>query len=93
MSQALQKITELSLEAIAHSIQQINVDGQPVTDPTHIREFMVNANREVFNRIRDQLTEIRSSTEMKPLNINCSNEECKKEYQQPFTMDMSNFFV
>ena len=93
MSQALHKITELSLEAIAHSIQQINVEGQPVTDPTHIREFMVNANRDVFNRIRDGLTELRESSEMKPLNINCSNDKCKKAYEQPFTLDMSNFFV
>jgi len=54
---------------------------------------MVNADREVFNRIRDHLTKIRENTEMKPLKITCSNEECKKEYDQPFTMDMSNFFV
>lgn len=93
MSQALQKITELSLDALAHSISLVKVDGQPVSDPDHIKEFMVNADREVFNRIRDHLTKIRENTEMKPLKITCSNEECKKEYDQPFTMDMSNFFV
>ena len=93
MSQALQRITELSLDALAHSISLVKVDGQPVTDPEHIKEFMVNANREVFNRIRDHLTKIRENTEMKPLTLTCSNEECKKEYTQPFTMDMSNFFV
>jgi hypothetical protein len=93
MSTALQKITELSLDALTHSISLIKVDGQPVTDSEHIKEFMVNANRDVFNRIRDHLTKIRENTEMKPLKITCSNEECKKEYDQPFTMDMSNFFV
>jgi len=93
MSQALLKITELSLDALAHSIALVKVDGQPVTDPEHIKEFMSNVDRTVFNRIRDHLTKIRGNTEMKPLKIICSNEECKKEYDQPFTMDMSNFFV
>jgi len=93
MSQALLKITELSLDALAHSISLVKVDGQPVTDSEHIREFMANTDRAVFNRIRDHLTKIRENTEMKPLKITCSNEECKKEYDQPFTMDMSNFFV
>jgi len=93
MSQSLQKITELSMDAIAHSIALIKIDGQPVTDPEHIKEFMTNANRDVFNRIRDHLTGVRENSEMKPLNLTCSDEECKKEYTQPFTMDMSNFFV
>lgn len=92
MSTALNKITELSLDAIANSISTINVEGQPVTDPTHIKEFMVNANRDVFNRIRDHLADLRAKTEMEPLKIKCSDEKCLKEYTQPFTMDMSNFF-
>ena len=93
MSQSLQKITELSMDAITHSISLIKIDGQPVTDPEHIKEFMTNANRDVFNRIRDHLTGVRENSEMKPLSLTCSNEECKKEFTQPFTMDMSNFFV
>jgi len=93
MGQALQRITGLSLDAMVNSIAAIKVDGQTVTDRTHIKEFMGNATRDVFNRIRDTLANIRTVGELKPLSIKCSNEECGKDYQQPFTLDMSNFFV
>ena len=93
LGQALTNVTKLTMGAIAHSIAMVHVNGEPVDNPEHIKEFMDNCDTKIFNRIRDHLSTLREGTELKPLSIKCSNEECGKEYQQPFTLDMSNFFV
>ena len=93
LGQALTNVTKLTMGAIAHSIAMVRVNGEPVDNPEHIKEFMDNCDTKIFNRIRDHLSTLREGTELKPLSIKCSNEECGKEYQQPFTLDMSNFFV
>ena len=93
LGQALINVTKLTMGAMAHSIAMVRVNGEPVDNPEHIKEFMDNCDTKIFNRIRDHLSTLREGTELKPLGIKCSNEECGKEYQQPFTLDMSNFFV
>lgn len=93
LGQALTNVTKLTMGAMAHSIAMVRVNGDPVDNPEHIKEFMDNCDTKIFNRIRDHLSTLREGTELKPLSIKCSNEECGKEYQQPFTLDMSNFFV
>ena len=93
LGQALTNVTKLTMGAMAHSIAMVRVNGEPVDNPEHIKEFMDNCDTKIFNRIRDHLSTLREGTELKPLSIKCSNEECGKEYQQPFTLDMSNFFV
>lgn len=93
LSQALNNVTKLSMDAIANSISLIRVAGENVENPEHIKEFIDNADSKVFNRIRDHLASLRETAEMKPLRIKCSNTECGKEYEQPFTLDMSNFFA
>ena len=93
LGQALANVTRLTMGAIGDSISLIRVAGETVDNPEHIKEFMANCDSKVFNRIRDHLSDLRAGTEIKPLTIKCSNEECGKEYSQPFTLDMSNFFV
>jgi len=93
LGQALANVTKLTMGAIGDSISLIRINGETVDNPEHIKEFMNNCDSKVFNRIRDHLSDLRTGTEIKPLTIKCSNEECGKEYSQPFTLDMSNFFV
>lgn len=93
MGQALTNLTMMTLGSIADSISVVKSGDDVVEDPEHIKEFIMNADSKIFNRIRDHITSMRESTEMPPLKIICSNEECKKDYEQPFTLDISNFFV
>lgn len=91
MGDALTEVTKMTLGTMTESIAGISTDGQMVEDRHQINEFMQNIDRNLFNRIRDHLTEVRAKGEMKPLTINCK--ECNKQFEQPFTLDMSNFFV
>lgn len=91
LSQAFNNMTELTIKALAESINYIQTPENIVREQEHINDFLHNCDREIFNRIRDFVVNMKNDTELKPLQIKCP--ECDYEYEQPFTLDMSNFFV
>ena len=93
LSEALRSITEVTVTSMANSIHTIKIADDMVTDAQHIKEFLVNADRKVFEAIKDRLAQIKSASELKPMKVKCTSEKCGHEYEQPFTLDMSNFFV
>ena len=91
MGQALSEVTKMTVDTMINSVSGISVDGQFVSDRNQISQFMANIDSKLFSKIREHLESIRSVTEMKPLKIKCK--ECQHDFEQPFTLDMSNFFV
>lgn len=90
MSETFKKVSEMTISTIAKSIQYVKTPTTMVTDSNQINEFLHECDRSIFETIKDNVLTMRSNTELKPLDIKCG--ECEHEYQQPFTLDMSNFF-
>lgn len=90
LTNAFGKLTDMTMRALSQSIGMIQVMEETVVEPEYIEEFVRNCDREVFNRIRDHIVSLRSSTELKPLKLSCQG--CQKDYETPFTLDVSNFF-
>lgn len=88
---ALKRITDITVKALAQSIAVIKTPQALVSEPEYIDEFLKNCDRELFNRIRDLIIELKEQAEMPPMNLICP--ECKNEYKQAVTLDMSSFFV
>jgi hypothetical protein len=93
LTAAFLKLTDMTMSALSQSIAMIRADTDVVTDANHIEEFVKNCDRDVFERIRNHIVNIREQSELKPLKIRCQNPECQKEYETPFTLDVSNFFA
>jgi hypothetical protein len=93
LTAAFLKLTDMTMGALSQSIAMIRADTEVVTDADHIEEFVKNCDRDVFERIRNHIVDIREQSELKPLKIRCQNPECQKEYETPFTLDVSNFFA
>ncbi len=91
LNAALKRITELTVNALKHSIAGIKTPSALVTEPEFIQEFLNNCDRTLFNQIRDHVIELRQASELKPLQIKCNN--CNHEYSQPLTLDMASFFA
>ena len=49
--QAFLRLTDLTVNTVAKSINQIEVDGQIVSEPKHILEFMQNVSKEFYTKI------------------------------------------
>ena len=91
------KLTELSVGMVANTISSIKVDGQVVTDPAHIKEFIDNTSKEFFNAIMVHLEKNREAFQLTPQTIKSSEEEIKDgapaEYKLPIAFDSANFFA
>jgi len=90
LSDALKSLTSNTMATIAQSIQSIQTEETVVTETAHILEFLHNCDRKTYNKINDLLLSVRENSQLKPLTITCA--DCDKQYEQPFTMDMANFF-
>jgi len=90
MSDALKRMTEMTVVALAQSIVTIKTPSAMVTEPEFITEFMLNCDRALFTRIQDYIIEHKATAEMQPVTIKCT--ECQNEYKQNITLDMTNFF-
>jgi hypothetical protein len=88
---ALKRITEITVRALSQSIAVIKTPQALVSEAEYIEELLNNCDRDLFGRIRDHIVELKSQAEMPPMSLICP--ECKNEYEQAVTLDMSSFFA
>ena len=88
--EVLIQLTDVTMELISKTIQYIETPSITVDNPEHILEFLKNCDKNVYIAIRDYHTKLKSSTELKPLEVKCPS--CNHEYKQPFTINASDFF-
>jgi hypothetical protein len=90
LGEAFLKITSLTIKSIAQSIGTIKTPSAQVNEQEFIVEFLNNCEKSAFGAIRDRAIQLKQEAELKPIKIKCTN--CSNEYDQNFTLDMSNFF-
>ena len=89
-NEVVKVINEMTMRLIADTIEYIKVPEVTVLDKNHIFEFLTNIDSKSYDLIKDTNFSLRKSTENKPLEIKCMH--CSKEYQQAFTVNVSDFF-
>lgn len=90
MSEASAALTQLTIKVMKDSVAGIKTPQAFVSEPEFVSEFLVNCDRQLFNKIRDKAIELRESGLIKPLTMKCAH--CENEYQQPINLDSTNFF-
>ena len=90
LTESLKQITNLTINLISKSIAAIQIPGAVVTNIEQIREFLQESDRTLFKKIRDHVIDLTQASQIKPLNVECS--ECHHKYQQEINMDMTSFF-
>lgn len=91
LTEAFQKVTDLTISSMVQSIDYIKTEDTVVKDKEHINEFLHQCERLTFEAIRERIVSLRQLNDIKPLELKCK--ECDHEYIQPFTLDMTNFFA
>ena len=87
---ALKEITNQTMIILAKSIEYIKTPQTIVDNKDYILDFIKNCDRNVYIAMRDHSAKLRTDSELQPLNIQCTN--CSNEYQQPYTLNISDFF-
>jgi hypothetical protein len=88
--QALEKITNLTMDLLSQAMEYVQTPSLRVEETEFILDFLRNCDRTVYIKIRDYNAELKMSTEIKPLQIKCIH--CENEYEQPFTINPTDFF-
>ena len=84
------RLTDLNVMSLVNSIESITVDGTQVSSIEHIKEFINNCDRRVFNEIKAEIDQILTDSKIKPFDIQCTS--CSHEYKSEVLFEQSNFF-
>ena len=87
---ALKSITELTMRVLALSIEYVQTPSSRVDNKEFILDFLSNCDNTTFTAIRDYNANLKSNSELKPLDVKCV--KCKNEYKQPFVLNPVDFF-
>ena len=87
---ALRFITDVTMRILSQTITHIRTPDAFVEEKEYILDFLKNCDRETYIAIRDYNSSLKAQTEIKPLRIKCVH--CQHEYEQPFTLNTSDFF-
>ena len=88
---ALKGITELTMNILVKAVEYVETPDGRVKDKEFILDFLKNCDKTLYVKIRDYNVELKAKTELKPLDIKCT--ECNNEYKQKFTLNTSDFFA
>jgi len=88
---ALVQVTTLTIKLLTSAIQYIETPTVRVDTKDFIQDFLNNCDKNIYVSIRDYNADLKSETEIKPLKIKCVH--CSHEYEQPFTLNTSDFFA
>ena len=93
---SFKKLTDLTILTLEKSIQSIEVGDQVVTDQAHIKEFIANTDKGLFESVTNHIEEQRSKFQVKPLIVDATPEEIEagvpETYEVPVTFDQSSLF-
>ena len=90
----LKNIIDLNVNTLASQTESITTeDGTVVTDLAFITEFYNNANNKTIKTIQEYVNKLNVDGGVKPVEVNCNNEECTKEFPITITFDYASFFA
>lgn len=87
---ALEKITNITMNLLSHSVAYIKTPTSTVDDRLFILEFLRNCDKKIYTAIRDHSGKLREEAEIKPMDIKCAS--CQHEYKQSITLNPTDFF-
>jgi hypothetical protein len=94
--ESFKKLTEITVANLEKSIVSIEVDGEVVTNKTHIQEFVNNADKDLFRALTDHIDDQRKKFATKPLTVSSTPEDIEKgapeSFDVPLSFDSANFF-
>jgi hypothetical protein len=90
-------LTQITVDLISESIFKVVTPDGEVADPTFIKDFISNSDKDLFNTIKDHLDRLKTNNEIKPITINTTEEQreagAPETYDIPVNFNNSDFFV
>ena len=90
-------LTKVTVDLLADSIYKVITPGGEVTNIPHIKEFIANADKDIFAAVQKHLNDLKSHNELKPLKFETTEEQqaagAPASYEVPVNFNDSDFFA
>jgi hypothetical protein len=97
LNQSVSTLSEIAFDLVVDSVSAIQSQDTLVDDPEFIRDFLQNADKDIFNQLEQHLIKMKTLISIAPLEFESSQEHidmgAPKTYTMPLNMDQSSFFV
>jgi len=95
---SFRKLTDATIGVIADSIFKIDTSQGSTDNPQFIKDFVANADKDIFNKIQTHLESLKEQNTVKPVVVTVTDEMREKgingdTIEIPLVFDASNFFV
>jgi len=95
-NESFSNLTKVTVDIVASSVYKITTAEHEVTDIEFIKEFVNNADKEVFKSIENHITELKKQNDLKSLEFSTTEEQQKQgapaTYKIPLSFNNSDFF-
>ena len=81
---------DMQIDRIVSSIDYIKIPNEVIKEDEYIKEFMYHCSTHDYDKIKDHYTELKESSQTKPLEITCVH--CGHEYEQPLILNYCEYF-
>lgn len=95
--ESFEKLNEVTIGIINDSVYNVESSQGSTTNTKHISEFMANADKSIFDKVKSHIETLRDQNQIKPLKINTTEEMRAAgveldEIEIPIQFDPANFF-
>ena len=96
--ESFNKLTQVTLSSVAIGIYQIDSIHGSTTDLQHIKEFVNNIDKNIFDKIQAHIDNLKEQNNLKPISVAVTDEMREKgltgdSVEVPVTFDAATFFV
>ena len=96
--ESFNKLSEVTIGIVEHSIFRIDSSQGPTDNPKHIKEFIENVDKDIFNVIQNHLDKLKDINAIKPIQVPVTEAMRARgittEFiEVPLVFDPSTFFV
>lgn len=96
--ESFSKLNQLTIGIINKSVYSVESSQGSTTDQKHIQEFMADADKKVFDTVKEHIDQLRARNSIKPLQVAVTDEMrangiTEDVIEIPLQFDPSNFFA
>jgi len=97
-NESFEKLNQITIGIINNSVYAIESSAGTTDNPAHLKEFMENADKEIFDIVRKRIESLRDNNAIKPLKIQTTDQMRESgvttdELEIPLVFDASYFFA
>jgi len=96
-NKSFKTLTEININTIHDSVVAVQYQQEePVTNRAHLKEFLENADTQIYNSIKSHIEKLKEKYQTKPITVETTQEErdagAPESFTVPVSFDHSSFF-